>query len=957
MSELFFRAPLIGLPRVSDAERVAEEIVNLHARAADADDSGLAPWVRATMDDPAARELLGSIFSNSPFLTRCIVSDIPFLKELMTRGPDTALGRVIAHLKDDLDQATEPDRLMRELRVARRRVALLVALADLVGLWPLERITQALSDFADVALSAAISHLLWRAAENGDLVLADEVFPEIDCGYVALAMGKHGARELNYSSDIDLIVLYEPMKIDYRGRKSPQEAMVRMTQRLAAILQERTADGYVCRVDLRLRPDPGATPVAISCAAARAYYAERGESWERAAMIKARSAAGDTALGRALLGDLTSFVWREPLDFWTLREIQAIKRRINVHRGSGEVAVLGHNIKLGRGGIREIEFFAQTQQLIFGGRDPYLRCERTLDALSHMAEAGRIEERTADELSEAYEFLRQLEHRLQMVDDQQTQTLPSDDLGLARIAAFMAFDGIESFRDAVLHHLRRVEAHYGGLFDAPVGPGGEAAVGFTLDQPDEQAEELLRRHGFRDGPEAIRRLRRWHEPSFRARWDERSRELLVELLPRIVESTARMTDPDRVLESFESFLLGVRASRGLLSLLAANPGLLDLLVEILAAAPALAATLRRRPELLQFALSEGFFSLLPERRLLMAEVAELTRDAGEPQEVLERMVPWCHDHQLQIAVQALRHTIDSTQAGQAFCDLADAVVRRMFHHLSADLPVAAMAVVALGPWGTRQLTHRRPLDILFITDDHDGAVSLPVILARRLTTALGAPTAWGRLYPIDLDATPWGGPGPLVTPLEALREFCAGPGAAGARSMLIQARVVAGPAEFTDRVAAALDQILCTKRPGEAAPADVSTSAARRGIAGARHPRHRAGGLDTLEDLVRAVQLRHAPDHPQVLEPSPARALAKLAATGVMAPATVRHLLEAHHLLRQMETLIDVAIDGVFDWQGAPEGLKSALVRAGGAADLASLQASLEAAGETVLAELASLPD
>ena len=364
MDELFFRAPLIGLPLVTNVERVAHGLEDLRRRAAEGDDADLLGWVGDLVEDPVGRELLGSVISNSPFLTTCMLADLGFLRALLTLGPGTCFGRVIGHLKDDLSRTTAQDHLKRELRRARRQVALLVALADLTGLWPLERITQALSDFADVALSATVSHLLLQAAESGDLVLADDYFPEVDCGYVALAMGKHGARELNYSSDIDLIVLYEPMKIDYRGAKSLQETLVRATRTLSAILQERTADGYVCRVDLRLRPDPAATPLALSCAAARAYYATRGENWERAAMIKARPAAGDIALGQAFLDELSPFVWRADLDFWMLREIQAIKARINVHKGSGEIACPGHNVKLGRGGIREIEFFAQTQQLI-----------------------------------------------------------------------------------------------------------------------------------------------------------------------------------------------------------------------------------------------------------------------------------------------------------------------------------------------------------------------------------------------------------------------------------------------------------------------------------------------------------------------------------------------------------------------------------------------------------------
>ncbi|MCZ6605804.1 MAG: glutamine-synthetase adenylyltransferase, partial [Alphaproteobacteria bacterium] len=259
MAEWILQAPLIGLPVVTDPERAALAIAELDQRCGKLDDPELGRWARDLADDPVRRRLLESIFANSPFLTRCALGDVRFLRQVLQDGPDTAFAHVSGHLKDELTREMDRDRLMRELRLARRRVALLVALADITGHWPLERVTQALSDFADAALSAAISHLLLAAAEKGDLVLADPHFPEDDSGYVALAMGKHGARELNYSSDIDLIILYEPMKADYRGSRSVQETFIRMTRRLVQIMQDRTADGYVARVDLRLRPDPGSS--------------------------------------------------------------------------------------------------------------------------------------------------------------------------------------------------------------------------------------------------------------------------------------------------------------------------------------------------------------------------------------------------------------------------------------------------------------------------------------------------------------------------------------------------------------------------------------------------------------------------------------------------------------------------------------------------------------------------
>ena len=433
LSEFSLNSALIALPEQRDPQWLEDAAEQLRTGATDLDDAALRTWVETAAADQRLLEFVGFVFRHSPFLSHCALRDLAFLRDILEQGPDTCFTRLVARMKDELTQLRDRDLLMRELRITRRRVALLTGVADIAGHWPLDKVTQALSDFADGALSATISHLLLQAADAGEIVLADPHFPEDQCGYVALAMGKHGGRELNYSSDIDLIIIYEPAQIDYRGERSHQQFVERLTRHLIAIMQEMTADGYVCRVDLNLRPDPGATPLAVSIAAARTYYRHRGENWERAAMIKARPAAGDLGLGRQFLDDLAPFIWREAMDFWLLQDMRAMKRRINAHKGGGEIAAAGHNIKLGRGGIREVEFYAQTQQLIYGGLDPYLRCARTVEALTTLAEAGHINEKVADDLTESYEFLRRLEHRLQMIDDQQTQTMPVDNEGIRRV--------------------------------------------------------------------------------------------------------------------------------------------------------------------------------------------------------------------------------------------------------------------------------------------------------------------------------------------------------------------------------------------------------------------------------------------------------------------------------------------------------------------------------------------
>jgi glutamate-ammonia-ligase adenylyltransferase len=510
------------MPIVWDLEHANKMFDELLARAGDLADTDLRDGLLAAFEDPCAGDIIRSIFCNSPFLTRCSLSDLPFLKLILEQGPDTGLGIVIDEIKDELNHEVDGDLLKRGLRVARKRVALLVALADITGTWSLERVTEALSDFADAATSAALSHLLRAAMNQGEIGLNDTYFPEYECGYFALAMGKYGARELNYSSDIDLIILFDPLKIDYRGHRSVQQFLVRMTRDLVAVLQDMTADGYVFRVDLRLRPDPGSTPIAIPYASGLRYYETRAAGWERAAMIKARPAIGDLALGRRFMAELVPFVWRPALDFWAQREMVKIKRQINQHRGGEEIGFHGHNIKLGRGGIREIEFFAQSHQLVHGGRDAYLRSTRTLDALSSLAEAGHISDETADALTEAYEFLRQLEHRLQMINDQQTQTLPSDDAGMNHIAAFMGYEDIGEFRATLISYMETVDRHYSKVLDHEAAPGEPRFQDLASIDGIAEDASILKELGFHDIDAIIGCLQRWRTAAYQSLRDERS---------------------------------------------------------------------------------------------------------------------------------------------------------------------------------------------------------------------------------------------------------------------------------------------------------------------------------------------------------------------------------------------------------------------------------------------------
>jgi len=636
-----------SLPPAANRERAVIGLDRWRERARQTDDPELAAFAAALADDAGGRALLEAVFGNSPFLSHCLLAEMATARSFIAYGADAVLLELLADLRRQAAAEDDTGRLMRALRVARRRVALTVALADIAGLWPIERCTEALSDFADTALGLAGAHLLRAAAAAGDIVLPHPEDAERGSGLIVLAMGKLGARELNYSSDIDLIALYDPEAIVYRGSRSLQDRFVRLVRDLVRVLQDRTDEGYVFRTDLRLRPDPGATPLAMSVLAAEAYYESMGQNWERAAMIKARPAAGDRAAGERFLDHLRPYVWRKHLDFAAIQDIHSIKRQIHAVKGHRQIAVGGHNIKLGRGGIREIEFFAQTQQLIWGGRDPSLRPAQTCAAIRALAAAGRVTEGTADDMIAAYRYLRRVEHRLQMIDDRQTQTLPAAGPDLDLLACFVGHDSTAAFTAELLGHLGRVEDHYAELFEEAPSLGGPGSLVFTGAENDPDTVRTLGEMGFGDGASIAAVIRGWHHGRYRATRSTRARELLTELMPTLLQALGRTVHPDAAFARFDEFLALLPAGVQLFSLLHANPGLLDLIAEIMGGAPRLADHLSRRPILLDAVLTRGFFDPLPAAPALAAELRRTLEQARGFEDVLDLARRWTKDKQFQ----------------------------------------------------------------------------------------------------------------------------------------------------------------------------------------------------------------------------------------------------------------------------------------------------------------------
>ena len=931
--------------------------------------------------DPAGRRLLGAIFGHSPFLTHCALSELESCVRLLALGPGKVLGEVAQSLKEEVGHETSRARHMAGLRAARRRAALAVAVADISGHWSVNQQIAALSEFADQAVSSALAHLLRQAAARGDLELADEDEPGRGCGFVVLGMGKLGARELNYSSDIDLIVLFDPDRAAYLAARGPQEGFVRMTRDLARILEDRTAEGYVFRVDLRLRPDPAAMPLAISYNSAMTYYESLGQNWERAAMIKARPVCGDLELGQEFLSEMRPFVWRKNLDFWAIQDIHSIKRQIHAHRGGAEIAVHAHNIKLGRGGIREIELYAQTQQLIWGGRDPSLRAKGTQDALGALAAAGHITQQAAEDLTAAYRYLRKLEHRLQMVEDQQTQTLPKDDAGLARLAAFMVCDSAADFKGELVAVLRTVENHYAALFEESPALAPTGNLVFTGGEPEPGTLETLAAMGFQDGARVFNMVRAWHHGRHRATRSTRSRQLLTELMPSLLQALGRTTQPDNALLKFDEFLSGLPAGVQLFSMLYANPSLLDLLAEIMGGAPALAERLSRNSGLLDMVLSPGFFDPLPDRQELAGELTLALEQARDYQDELDLARSWANDRRFQAGVHILRHAASVDESGRALSDIADTVLCGLYpcvlHEFSSAhgaISGPGLAVVAMGKLGAREMTVASDLDLVFIYEagpDGDPSKGPKPLepsqyfgrLSQRYISALTALTPEGRLYEIDMRLRPSGSKGPVASTLAGWRRYYRQDAWTWEHMALTRARVVTGSPELTAKIEAAIREILCRPRDGDALLRDIAEMRAK---VAKEHPakslwsvKYLRGGLMDLEFLAEYLILRHAHTNPGIVDGSTQGAFAKLAEAGLLDAARAKTLIEATRLMREVQGMLRLIAAPAFDADQGSGSLQACLARAAAMETFTDLRSALESTAREVhriFAELIGQP-
>ena len=906
-------ARMTRCPRPYDPDRGAEAAAHL---------PGLAPGLT---------ELVTGAGGCSPYLAGLIAREAEWIAPAL-EAPEAALDTLCAELGA---AATEtPDTLLRQ---AKRRVALLTGLADLSGAWPLETVTGRLTAFADLSCSVALRAALSREVRRGKLPGMGPDDLDDAAGLVVMAMGKMGAGELNYSSDIDLIVLFDEHRFDPDQFMEARPAFIRATRRMAATLSDITGEGYVFRTDLRLRPDPSVTPVCLGMEAAERYYESLGRTWERAAWIKARPCAGDLEGGEEFIRALRPFVWRRHLDYAAIQDAHDMRRRIRDHKGlHGALELEGHDMKLGSGGIRTIEFFAQFHQIVAGGRDPDLRVRGTVAALSGLADKSWIPREMADRLADHYTFEREVEHRVQMVNDAQTHALPSGPGGIERIAMMMDRD-TAGLRDELTSRLAEVHELTEGFFDRDAGRAARRDTPASDDGLDSGL------------------IARWQ--SYPALRSTRARQIFDRLRPEILARLRDAPRPEEALSAFDGFLSGLPAGVQLFSLFEANPQLVDLLVDIVATSADLGRYLSRNASVFDAVIGGGFFSDWPGQAALQDELERALAREEDYEARLDAARRWMKDWHFRIGVHHLRGLIDAGTAGAEYADLAGAVLGALFPAVAAHFsqrhgppPGRGAVVLGMGSLGAGRLNARSDLDLIVIydaagADSSEGPRPLAARtyyarLTQALVTALTAPMSEGKLYETDMRLRPSGNQGPVATSLGAFRDYQQDKAWTWEHLALTRARPVAcagaRAAELAEEVAGFIRALLSRGRERDAVLAEVAAMRARigraRSASGPWEPKIGPGRNQEIELIAQAGSLISGQTDGWI-----GHGLDNAVTDGWLTDAGRATLIEAYRLCWQVGQVAKLISDRPLDPDSIGEGGRAMLLRETGAVDVGAL--------------------
>jgi glutamate-ammonia-ligase adenylyltransferase len=920
-----------------------------------------------------------TLLAHAPYLADLAGSEAEWFADARARLPDEALAAELERIDAAAETSTSEDEIGRLLRRAKGRIALLAAASEVTGAWSTAQSTAALSDLADHALDAGLDVLMRLAHLKGQV--GPNSATGRTSGLAIFALGKHGGRELNYSSDIDIVAFFDPERVDMRDRGEATRIYSRIVQRLAAMMEDKVGGRYVFRTDLRLRPDPSSTPVALSIDAALTYYESRGQNWERAAWIKARPCAGDIAVGEAFVKELGPYVWRKHLDFATIADIQAMKRQINITKNVGDIRVAGHNVKLGLGGIREIEFFTQTQQLIAGGRDLKLRVRPTANALAALSAANWISTKTAADLIATYWYLRAVENRLQMLRDEQTHVMPEDEAGIDTIAILMGVDRAR-FEAEYMAALRRVLGYYSELFaEGESLAAGEGNLVFTGSDDDPGTLETLSNMGFKEPSKAIAIVRKWHYGGYLATRAAAARAHLTELLPGLLRTLAEAKNPDDALHRFDQFLSRLPAGVQLFALLRAHANLQSLLVALMASAPRMAEAVIHRAHVMDGLIDPAFADGVRHRSVLLGKIEAFFADARDYQDVIDRARIIGQEQMFLIAAGLLAGTMSADRAGHQFTTLAEALLTRLFDAVRAEfekrhgrVPGGRVALLAFGKMASAEMTARSDLDFIMLYDAppevevSDGEKPLApshyyARLTQRLVAAVSAPTAEGVLYEADMRLRPSGNAGPLASSLSGFLTYHHDSAWTWEHLALSRARVVLADGTLGEEVEAAIEEIFSRPRDVKKTIDDVTSMRAL--MARERPPRHpfdlklATGGLVDLEFIAQSAQLvaRERIDLPQA---TTGMVLKRLAETGLVPEG--ERLATILALFSTVLQVMSAALADPFKDEGWTEAFRELLAQRTNspsfprlAADIAEMQGEVSAAAENWYAKARGL--
>lgn len=967
MQQVFWNANLKHLtPLNSEGAHWLADIVEK------AREDGLDDLANSLEKGEGPSEFFASVMTLSPFLRETVIRNPIFIAPLLHEDISARLDQILGEIaKLDKSENVTESVLMAALRRKKLEAHVLIALADLGGLFTSAMTSEWLTGLAETTLGAAIRFLLRDAHSQGKITLADFDNPEIDCGLVVLGMGKLGARELNYSSDIDLIVFIDEMSRHIGEQYESIDVFSKMMRRLIRIMQERTADGYVFRVDLRLRPDPGSTPLALPISAALHYYESRGQNWERAAMIKARPVAGDLKAGSAVIAELSPYIWRKYLDYAAIADIHSIKRQIHAYKGHGEIAVRGHNVKLGRGGIREIEFFVQTQQLIAGGRFPELRGRRTVEMLAELCALGWINAETRDVLAEKYDFLRSVEHRIQMLEDEQTHILPEDDDGFFSVAYLMGYCDVKQFTHDFLETLSMVEKHYAALFEQEKELGSDTGnLVFTGEDDDPDTLATLAKLGFSRPSDICRIIRTWHFGRYRATQSAEARERLTELTPALLKAFGVTERADEALSRFDAFLQGLPSGIQLFSLLQSNPSLLDMLVLIMSSAPRLADIITRKPHIFDGMLDPAIFAELPTKTYLENRLEFFLSGISNYEDILDQLRLFANEQRFLIGIRLLNGSIEGERAGRAFTDLADlmisktlAAVEEEFGRVHGFIRGGRVGILGMGKLGSYELTAGSDLDLILLYDydenaeTSDGEKPLYVSqyymrLTQRLVSALSAPMGEGVLYEVDLRLRPSGNKGPVAVPFTAFGKYQRNEAWVWEHLALTRARAVAGDQMFLQQLEDEVVAILALKRDRKSVAHDVRDM--RQLIEQEKPPlniwdfKTLRGGQVDLEFIAQFALISH--QCPFTIGRTTGEVLAHLP-DSFLDLSAVGELHHAYRLYTNLSQVMRLCLNEKLDPNDMPPGLADLLQRTAGEPDLKRVE-SLVADTAQAVAEI-----